>query len=183
VLDESGVVLADLDAIVLGIGPGSFIGMRIGASVAQGLAHGAGLKILPVSSLAAVAAEVMDTSDAELVAVAQDAHMHEVYLGLYERGDGNMPQLIGREHLQGQDAIEALSIGNQRVTTAGQGWQRYPELAAINAQWVGEQSDVLYPRAAWLLALSADSTAIEPKDIQPAYLRQKVAEKPTSRKS
>ena len=57
-LEEGGIAAADLDAIVLGNGPGSFIGMRIGASVAQGLCHGAGIKLIPVSSLAAVAAEV-----------------------------------------------------------------------------------------------------------------------------
>ncbi|MCH8335592.1 MAG: tRNA (adenosine(37)-N6)-threonylcarbamoyltransferase complex dimerization subunit type 1 TsaB, partial [Proteobacteria bacterium] len=44
-LQEAGVVLSDLDAVVLGNGPGSFIGMRIGASVAQGICHGAGLRI------------------------------------------------------------------------------------------------------------------------------------------
>jgi tRNA threonylcarbamoyladenosine biosynthesis protein TsaB len=180
VLDESGIALTDLDAIVLGNGPGSFIGMRIAASVSQGLAHGAGLNIIPVSSLAAVAAEVMDASDAELVAVAQDAHMHEVYLGLYARGEGNIVQPIGSEYLQGQSIIEAFSSRDQKFTIAGQGWQRYPELAVINAQWIAGQSEVLYPRAAWLLALSDLSTAIAPKDIQPAYLRQKVAEIPRS---
>ena len=55
-LEETSIRPEDLDAIVLGNGPGSFIGMRIAASVAQGLAHGAGLGIVPVSSLAAVAA-------------------------------------------------------------------------------------------------------------------------------
>jgi tRNA threonylcarbamoyladenosine biosynthesis protein TsaB len=183
VLDESGIALTDLDAIVLGNGPGSFIGMRIAASVSQGLAHGAGLNIIPVSSLAAVAAEVMDASDAEFVAVAQDAHMHEVYLGLYARGEGNIVQPIGSEYLQGQSVIEAFSSRGQKFTIAGQGWQRYPELAVINAQWIGGQSEVLYPRAAWLLALSDLSTAIEPKGIQPAYLRQKVAQIPRTRAS
>jgi tRNA threonylcarbamoyladenosine biosynthesis protein TsaB len=48
VLTESGMHLPRLDAIVLGNGPGSFIGMRIAASVAQGLAHGAGLSVVPV---------------------------------------------------------------------------------------------------------------------------------------
>ena len=59
-LREAGIATPDLDAVVLGNGPGSFIGMRIGASVAQGICYGAGLKLVPVSSLAAVAAETID---------------------------------------------------------------------------------------------------------------------------
>jgi len=179
VLDQAGVKLADLDAIVLGNGPGSFIGMRIAASVSQGLAHGAGLKIIPVSSLAAVAAEVMDTSEAEVVAVTQDAHMHEVYMGLYARGAGNLPQPVCDERLQSQDVIEELRRGDRSSSfAAGQGWQRYPKLLAANEVLLGGQSAVLYPRAAYLLALADSSAAVLPQDIQPAYLRQKVAEKP-----
>lgn len=87
-LAEGGISLGELDGIVLGNGPGSFIGMRIAAAVAQGLAFGAGLKVLPVSSLAAVAAEVFATGDAGEVLVAQDARMGEVYLGAFGRGDG-----------------------------------------------------------------------------------------------
>jgi tRNA threonylcarbamoyladenosine biosynthesis protein TsaB len=180
VLEEAGAGLADLDGIVLGNGPGSFIGMRIAASVAQGLAFGASLNIIPVSSLAAVAAEVLDKSNAEQVAVAQDAHMNEVYLGLFSRGAGSLPQPVSDERLQGKSVIEELSVAGPRYTIAGQGWQRYPELLAANEKWIGEQSDVLFPRATYLLALSEFSTAIDPIDIQPAYLRQKVAEAPGS---
>ena len=183
VLTEAGVALVDLDAIVLGNGPGSFIGMRIAASVAQGLAFGAKLNIIPVSSLAAIAAEVFENSDIERVAVAQDAHMNEVYLGLYSRGADELPQLVTDERLQDCSVIEELSNASEKITVAGQGWQRYPKLAAINNSWIGGHSDVLFPRAAYLLALSEQSSAIDPKDIQPAYLRQKVAEKPGSRDS
>jgi len=183
VLAEADVELPDLDAIVLGNGPGSFIGMRIAASVAQGLAHGANLNIIPVSSLAAVAAEVFDKSDVEQVAVAQDAHMHEVYLGLYSRGVGSSPKPVSDERLQACGPIQELSRGGEKFNVAGQGWQRYPELAAANNSWIGGRSDVLFPRASYLLALSELSAAIEPKDIQPAYLRQKVAEPPSSRGS
>ncbi len=91
-LAEAGLSMPQLDAIVLGNGPGSFIGMRIAASVAQGLAHGAGIDIVPVSSLAAVAAEVFSASDADEVIVAQDAHMNEVYLGAFRRGADNLPR-------------------------------------------------------------------------------------------
>ena len=178
-LDESGVGLPDLDAIVLGNGPGSFIGMRIAASVSQGLAHGAGLKIIPVSSLAAVAAEVMDKSGARFVAVAQDAHLHEVYLGIFRRRDSGLPEAIIDERLQSQTLIDELSPADSAETiAAGQGWQRFPQLAAANSASLAEFSDVLYPRASYLLPLADLSNAVQPKDIAPAYLRKKVAEKP-----
>jgi len=179
VLDQAGVELTDLEAIVLGNGPGSFIGMRIAASVSQGLAHGAGLRIIPVSSLAAVAAEVMDTTDAEIVAVTQDAHMQEVYMGVYARRADGSPQSVCDERLQSQSIIEELQRCERNSSiAAGHGWQRYPKLLAANEALLGGQSDVLYPHASYLLALADISAAVLPQDIQPAYLRQKVAEKP-----
>lgn len=184
VIDQAGVSLSDLDAIVLGNGPGSFIGMRIAASVSQGLAHGAGLRIIPVSSLAAIAAEVMDSSDAETVIVTQDAHMQQVYMGLYSRSSEDLLQPICDERLQGQEMIDELRRGEQASTVAaGQGWQRYPKLLAANESLLGGQSDVLYPHARYLLALADLSAAIPAEDIQPAYLRQKVAEVPGTRES
>lgn len=179
VLEEAGVSLVDLDAIVLGNGPGSFIGLRIAASVAQGLAHAAGLRIVPASSLAAIAAEVFNSSGANHVAVAQDAHMSEVYLGLFDRGDNNLPVLLNIERLQGQGIIEEMSGSDANFVFAGQGWQRYPGLTSANLEARESLSGVLYPRARYLLATAAQCNAIDPKDIQPAYLRQKVAEKPT----
>ncbi len=181
VLEETGVALENFDAIVLGNGPGSFIGMRIAASVSQGLAHGARLKIIPVSSLAAVAAQVFAESEAEEVAVAQDAHMNEVYLGLYARGDDGLPELIVDERLQAQERIAELdSEGKDDRIAAGEGWRRYPGLMAVNKALFSGESSVLYPRAEYLLGLAEKLPAIEPKNIAPAYLRQKVAEKPAT---
>lgn len=183
VLEEAGLTVAQLDAIVLGNGPGSFIGMRIAASVAQGLAHGAGLKIVPVSSLAAVAAEVFDKLDVDEVVVAQDAHMSEVYLGAFRLGPAGVPEPLFDERLQSQTPIEELdeAAAGKRVA-AGFGWQRYPLLAAANEHLVGNTLNFLYPRASYLLRLGelvfGDHTAIAPEDIVPAYLRSKVAEKP-----
>lgn len=182
VLEESGIELADFDAIVLGNGPGSFIGMRIAASVAQGLAHGAGLQIIPVSSLAAVAAQVFAESDAKEVAVAQDAHMGEVYLGLYARGEDGLPESIVAERLQAQKRIGELDRkGRDQRVAAGKGWRRYPGLMAVNEAFFSGQSKVLYPRAEYLLGLAEKLPAIEAQTITPAYLRQKVAEKPATR--
>ena len=174
-LGAAGAGLADLDAVVLGNGPGSFIGMRIATSVAQGLAFGAGLQIIPVSSLAAVALQAFDGSDIERVAVAQDAHMSEVYLGLYARDARDSLVSVGEERLHGLAAIDALQNTAERFAIAGQGWERYPELLAANSAWVQPGLTVRYPRAASLLALSKRSAAISPDAVQPAYLRHQVA--------
>ena len=185
VLAESGCTLSELDAIVLGNGPGSFIGMRIAASVAQGLAYGAGLSIVPVSSLAAVAAEVFAGTEANQVIVAQDAHMSEVYLGGYRRGDANIPEPMFDERLHGHMPIAELDADDAggRIA-AGAGWQRYPELTALNEEYFESHSAVLYPRARFLLPLGAMSLQngdyVEPQDVVPAYLRHKVAEKPAA---
>jgi len=183
VLKESGVQLSDLAAIVLGNGPGSFIGMRIATSVAQGLAFGSGLKIVPVSSMAAVAAEVFAIHDAAVAVVTQDAHMHEVYLGIYKRGPENLPEPVCPERLHGDETITELDPATASVA-AGFGWQRYPDLLAHNRDRLKGVVEILHPRARYLLALGAaqyrNAMALEPQDVVPAYLRQKVAEKPVS---
>ena len=178
-IKESGAALPDLDAIVLGNGPGSFIGMRIAASVARGLAFGAGLQIIPVSSMAAVAAQVFAEQDATEVVVAQDAHMTEVYLGIY-RLESGFPVEHVPERLQECALIRELTdeVEGHRAT-AGSGWQRYPALLAANQHLFSATSTVLHPRATFLLGLAARGIAVKPQDIVPAYLRQKVAQKPT----
>lgn len=180
-LDDAGVSIGDLDHIVLGNGPGSFIGMRIAASVAQGLAHGAGISIVPVSSLAAVAAEVMLTTDAKHVAVAQDAHMNEVYLGLFARNDDRLPAALSAERLQSAATISEISAnGSPPFVAAGAGWQRYPDLLAMNQRGDLTMSPVRFPRSRYLLQLATalGDAAMPPANVEPAYLRQKVAQKP-----
>lgn len=187
VLQEGRAELGDLDGIVLGNGPGSFIGMRIAASVAQGLAHGASLNIVPISSLAAVATQVFAETDANAVIVAQDAHMNEVYLGAYRRGDANCPDPIFPERLHGQLPIDELDPADARGRiAAGFGWQRYPHLAAVNEALFESVSDILHPNARFLLPLGAlalqNGEVVDPQDLIPAYLRHKVADKPSPAK-
>ena len=182
-LRDAGLTVENLDAVVLGNGPGSFIGMRIAASVAQGLAHGAGIGIVPVSSLKAVAAQVLASSDAAEVVVAQDAHMSEVYLGAYRRGPADVPLDLFAERLQSQTAIDELDAAHADARiAAGFGWQRYPALQSANEDLIGQRSAVLHPRARWLLPLAAGAAAagdtIDPQDLVPAYLRSKVAATP-----
>jgi len=182
-LYDAGVELQDLDAIVLGNGPGSFIGMRIAASVAQGLAFGSGLQIVPVSSMAAIAAEVMDSHSATEVVVAQDAHMNEVYLGTYRSDGDGLPAAVTDELILPIEQIDELTnVSPPELYAAGKGWKKYPSLLELNRAAIAEVVDVSYPRAVYLLPLGTrgcqDGEAIEPENLIPAYIRTKVAEEP-----
>lgn len=182
IMHEAEIEFDALDAVILGNGPGSFIGMRIGASVVQGLAHGAGLQIVPVSSLAAVAAECMDVCPATHVAVAQDARMSEVYLGLYRRTGKGLPEEVVAEKIVRAGDIDVPTEAGAEWLRAGEGWLRYPELQ-ISRQWNAQDiAAPSLPRARYLLALGLrglqSGTAISPELLQPAYLRQQVATPP-----
>lgn len=178
-LDEARLQPADLDAIVLGNGPGSFIGMRIGASVAQGIAFAAGIQIAPVSSLAAIALEAAEESGAESVAIAQDARMNEVYFGQFHFTSDKLPFTTTEECIC---PVGRLPLGEKRPLVAGAGWNRYPELLSRNEDLIGGVSDIHWPRASRLLPMGrqlvdAEQT-IDPGLLAPAYLRGKVAEVP-----
>jgi tRNA threonylcarbamoyladenosine biosynthesis protein TsaB len=178
-LQGAGVALSDLDAVVLGNGPGSFIGMRIGASVAQGICYGAGLKIVPVSSLAAIAAEAIEEHGADQVLVAQDARMHEVYLGRFHRDSDGLPLASGDEEIRRIGALDDLA---EKHVAAGGAWQKFPELKAENREWISAIAEIGVPRARYLLrsgikALQA-GRAIQPDALAPSYIRVKVAERP-----
>lgn len=179
-LGEANLQVGDLDALVVGNGPGSFIGMRIGASVVQGLAFAAGLNIIPISSLAAIAAEVFRNHDGTHVAVTQDARMTQVYLGCFVRGDADLPVPLGKECIHDVNDIGMLE-GYRDVPwlAAGAGWQQYPSLIASQNAEVTAVPDILLPRASHLLGIAHhlydSGQSIPPEQLQPAYLRDQVA--------
>lgn len=177
-LEQANLQSAELDAVILGNGPGSFIGMRISASVVQGLCFGAGLSLVPVSSLAAVATQVMLEEGADRVAVAQDARMDEVYFASYRRDADGLPVADSSERIVAIASDDLLS--GQGWTAAGGGWERYPELATANRSRLSRISNVRLPRARYLLPIAIrdlrQGAAIRPQDLSPAYLRTKVAD-------
>mgnify|MGYP006176686539 CR=1 FL=1 len=87
-LAESGVSLNALDAIAFGRGPGAFTGLRTACSVAQGLAFGADLLVLPIDTLLAVAEEARFSSDTSQIQAVLDARMGEVYAASYAYNEG-----------------------------------------------------------------------------------------------
>ena len=83
-LTQANIHLKDLDAIAFGKGPGSFTGLRIAAGVVQGLAYGADLPVIGISTLEAMALEAFQKYHKDYWLAALDARMGEVYIGGYK---------------------------------------------------------------------------------------------------
>jgi tRNA threonylcarbamoyladenosine biosynthesis protein TsaB len=183
-LDESGCRLAALDAIVFGRGPGSFTSLRIGIGVVQGLAWGADVPVIPISSLAAVAQRSVDSQrDARYryVLVATDARMGEVFHCVYA------PDASGRLSPCGCESVSppaAVTVSEPEWTVGvGNGFARYPQLQDLGAGLARVSAD-LAPSAAALLPLARQwlerHQPLSAEHAQPVYVRNEVADKPSS---
>src|ERR1700676_3936233 len=130
-LSAADVSLRQLDAIAFGRGPGAFTGVRLGAGVAQGLAFAAGLPLLPISDLRALAAQALLLAVAAPRAlICQDARMHEVYWGCYERV-ANAIRPLGAEALSAPgDVVLPPAWTGAPVAGAGSGFAAYALLLA-----------------------------------------------------
>lgn len=181
-LRESGLSLRGLDAIAFGRGPGSFTGVRLAASLTQGLAFGAGLGVVPVSDLRAVAQRALDEDQRVMrVIVCNDARMQEVYWASFERGEGGLAVAREPERV-GPPANVRLPTGWEHAAGAGRGFAIYPVLRDVAGVAVRSEWDRLLPRAAEVAGLAeAELIAgrlLDPAEAIPVYLRDDVARPP-----
>jgi tRNA threonylcarbamoyladenosine biosynthesis protein TsaB len=179
---QAGVRLQDLDAIAFGRGPGSFMGVRIAAGVAQGIAFAWNLPVVPVSTLAAIAQTANAQTGAAHVLAAIDARMNEVYWGAYSLSDAGHMQLVGEELVI---APERVTLPEEREWSgAGTGWSAYGEslIKAIAPLEPALLLDDCLPSAAAIAGLAvADFQAgrhVAASQAVPVYLRDNVAKKP-----
>src|SRR5262245_19790974 len=126
-LSEAEFALGDLDGIAFGAGPGSFTGIRVGCAVAQGLALGADLRVVPVSTLEALAQDARRANGWRSVLACLDARMREVYAAAYAAGDDGWQSLDDARVLKPDDV--ALLPGSVDLRGAGNGFAAYPTLA------------------------------------------------------
>lgn len=176
-LAEAGLNLTSLDGIVFGRGPGSFTGVRIGVSVAQGLAFGADLPVYGVSTLAAMSQAAVRLHQASQIVAAIDARMAEVYLASYRcDSDGVVQQLTAEQAIK--PLLLAPMAFSGPVMAVGTGWQTYAsELLA--AQHAEIASDILYPSAQDMLTLARSAFTeghfVSAEQAEPVYVRDEVS--------
>jgi len=177
-LREAGLRLADLDALAYGHGPGSFTGVRIAAAVAQGAAFGAGLPVVGVSTLAALAQGSWRSGQAAQVLCALDARMGEVYWGAYAVDAHGIMRPCGRDQVGPPQQVRLPAGGDW--SGAGSGWEEY---AGVLEDAVGvlprlPQGHCEARDLAILAAAAHLEGAVAAQDALPVYLRDRVAEPP-----
>jgi len=175
-LGDAGLALRSLDAIAFGRGPGAFTGLRVATSVAQGLAYGADLPVVPVSDLAALAAAAVRVHKVERVLACLDARMQEVYWAAYESRTGDLVAL-SEEALSPPSAVSAPSTGPW--FGAGPGWGAYGEVLKARIPQLMGTDPALLPTAGDIARLGqiafGKGGCVPPEQALPVYLRDKVA--------
>ncbi|MGF6636966.1 tRNA threonylcarbamoyladenosine biosynthesis protein TsaB [Paraburkholderia sp. MM5496-R1] len=176
--DEAGLTLADCDAIAFGSGPGSFTGLRTATGVAQGLAFGLNLPVVPIGTLLACAesARLRDPSTTRVLA-ALDARMDEIYWADYAWDDTQHEwRTVQAATL---DAPERLVLPDVPFTLAGNAaaafGERLPAVAAarsVDGQALPHALPLAY---AALRAFHAGRT-VRADQAAPEYVRDKVAQ-------
>lgn len=179
ILSESGVSLAELDALAFGRGPGSFTGVRIGIGIAQGLALGASLPMAGVSTLATMAQGAWRKTGATRVLAAIDARMGEVYWAEYQRDERGVWHGEESEAVLKPEAVAArLAQLSGTWATVGTGWQAWPEMGTASSLDLVDggvslpEAEDMLPIALHLLSLN-QTVAVE--QAEPVYLRNEVA--------
>ena len=170
-LREGDIALARCDGIAFGCGPGSFTGLRTACGITQGLAFGAGLPVLPVVTLMAMAHACRQVSGADDVLAVLDARMGEVYWAQYRYADGWQTVIAP------QLSAAAQVTPDGKVIACGNGLAAYA--AQFDASLLDGAIPGIAPHAAQIAELGAAALArgeqLPAADAQPLYLRNKVA--------
>lgn len=188
-LNEQNVSLSQLDTIAFGVGPGSFTGLRIALSTAQGLAYGADLPLLPVSTLltmAYTAKRLHHIDDGQVIIPSIDARMNEIYWSAYHWDASNVCVPLCEEILSAPAQLaQSDEAANNKAMGVGSGWH-YDSLESVASRVITE----VYPEAydmALIAQTICDQTPlgsepfISPLAAVPTYMRNEVSWKKRTR--
>ncbi|MET3140347.1 MULTISPECIES: tRNA (adenosine(37)-N6)-threonylcarbamoyltransferase complex dimerization subunit type 1 TsaB [unclassified Arthrobacter] len=172
-LASAGVTGRDIDAIVTGVGPGPFTGLRSGIATARTLAFVWDKPLYGLMSLDAVALEVAESTEAAAeFLVVTDARRKEVYWARYSLADGQLPQLEDGPHV-------SFAADLPDLPAYGAGAGLYSDVLRAEPGFSNEQPDALYLGQFALARLASGKQLL---DSTPLYLRESDAQVPGPRK-
>lgn len=183
VLSEAGLTLGMLDGIAASVGPGAFTGVRISLSVAQGLAYGAQLPVIPVTTLEALALKAM-RGGAHQALACLDARMGEVYWGCFAADAAHLlvargSPAVGPAGGVSLPFVDLSSPGSGPVHGIGRGFAAYPALQELPGVVLLPGASDALPDASDMARLGSvrleSGAGLDPADLIPLYLRDKVA--------
>jgi tRNA threonylcarbamoyladenosine biosynthesis protein TsaB len=182
-LKEANIGIQNIDAFAYGMGPGSFTGLRIAASIVQGLAFGTNKEVIPVSTLQALAQAAWRKFGYKQVFATLDARMQEIYFGFYELDKNNIMQNICPDRLTSPEYFIDLpeELLKKNWYGIGSGVAVYHEVLKKRLPCVSLQESILYPSALEIAIIAnkiyEESGGKPAETAIPVYLRNKITEK------
>ncbi|MEJ2115448.1 MAG: tRNA (adenosine(37)-N6)-threonylcarbamoyltransferase complex dimerization subunit type 1 TsaB [Gammaproteobacteria bacterium] len=179
VLAQGQTSLSQLEAVAFGRGPGAFTGLRLAASVTQGIALGQDLPVVQVSTLASLAQQAFEENEITQVLSCIDARMQEIYYGFYKVSDLQIMELVGEEKVVAPKNIEVKVSGD--CYGVGSGWAPYAQLLQEKIGTTLSYDASLFPQAEYVAKLAKvyfeQGKSVTAVEALPIYLRDNVAEK------
>lgn len=178
VMTEAEVDVGDLTGLAFGAGPGSFAGLRVACAFVQGMGVALDIPVVPVSTLMAMAQQVLDNHPERTVLVMLDAKMKEVYWGVYRLEDRQVISVLPDQVTKLSDIPNFSGIvGLASIIGAGNGWDVADTwVEALKPEFIEKN---VYPRAGEIALLSVDDfengMGLDAEQISPIYLRDNIA--------
>ncbi len=162
-LDESKIKLNDLDMIACGVGPGSFTGIRLSCSIAQGLSYSLDLPLVAISSLLSMALQLNKSQNVDKICCLVNAHMNQIYVGKYEYSSGIL------------DVSSETVINNSDFSFENLGLDDYYSFLGDGCSLVEIQpTEFVYPNSIAILELALkefkQGNCVNPEELKPVYL-------------
>ena len=179
IIKDIGFDIKELNYIACTSGPGSFTGLRIGAATAKGLAHGLGIKIVPVPTLTALAYNIFETD--KVICPIMDARRRQVYNALYMWNESGLEELVPQEPRSIEEVIEIAESFEMPVIFLGDAAEVYSDVIKDNPMFKIAPVNCNMQRAASVAAaafeLIKEGKAVDFGDFAPVYLRKSQAER------